>query len=186
MATHQAVLAALRGQLPGLDRSRTTTVAAVIEKSSGIEHSVAAVTDQNDTDAESASVTVVEQPKTPAEVAEVALRAKNACIVCNEVIELHHDRTVRGKCRHAAHTSCLVPLILAGREHCTQCSPMHDSRTGYAVDAGNDSDMRVFTVLESLRFERDKVRDTLKLSLSGGMFPRFLFFSFLVLILYYR
>jgi len=164
MATHEAVLAALRGQLPGLDRSRTTTVEAVLLEKSGVDATVPRVDCVVEAPVEMSS----SAPKTPQEVVEFVERAKNACIVCNETIEPTHDRTVRGRCRHAAHTACLVPLILAGREHCTQCSPMHDSRTGFAIDAGNDSDMRVFTVLESLRFERDKVRDTLKQSLSVG------------------
>jgi len=154
MASRDAVLAAMRRRAP-IDQLHPIAIEAVVAA-----HTSTNVTEQP-----------VAQPP-PQTVAEVvahvtASAAATECSLCGEELLATQDRTVRGRCRHTVHTACLVPLLVAGRQYCMECSPDHNTRTGYAIDTGNDADMRLFTVLEALRFDRDKVRDALVSSIAA-------------------
>lgn len=96
----------------------------------------------------------------------------NACVVCQRVVRSNDDRRVYGGCDHVAHSACILPLQLAGRNYCLQCPvPLtnDDARAanGYVIDAGNDADIRA-SVAAALEYRRNQVRDALVSAVRRG------------------
>ena len=103
---------------------------------------------------------------------EPATIVANACGVCARPVTSADDRVVRGRCSHVYHTTCMVPLIQAGRQFCMQCPLARsndDARShgGYSIDSGNDADVRE-SIAAALEYRRNQVRDELIERASAG------------------